>query len=193
MLRRVLMFPAFVVAGGWVGWLWAYGSTSEDPLAPSRLVTVMAVWEVGDEDLCRAFSYRDLLPHLDTLGLRFALTAADIERCRDDFASYDSRPGWPLKLRQNEADYPGYSFEIEGTDPLEVMVHRSSGDPGNWAQTRYRVASDGSISDLRTNSASAGQGLGLVLGAFVGMFVWFCSSLLRRGRRASSVQRASDI
>ena len=117
MLRRVLMFPAFVVAGGWVGWLWAYGSTSEDPLAPSRLVTVMAVWEVGDEDLCRAFSYRDLLPHLDTLGLRFALTAADIERCRDDFASYDSRPGWPLKLRQNETDYPGYSFEIEGTDP----------------------------------------------------------------------------
>ena len=178
MLRLALMFPVFVVGGGFVGGLWAYGSNSEDPAVPSRLVTVMAIWEVGDEDLCRAFSYRDLLPHLDTLGLRFALTAADIERCRDDFASYDSRAGWALKLRENEADYPGYSFEIEGTDPLEVMVHRSSGDPGNWAQTRYRVALDGSISDLRTSSASAGQGMGLILGAFAGMFVWLCWSVL---------------
>ena len=178
MLRLALMFPVFVVGGGFVGGLWAYGSNSEDPAVPSRLVTVMAIWEVGDEDLCRAFSYRDLLPHLDTLGLRFALTAADIERCRDDFASYDSRAGWALKLRENEANYPGYSFEIEGTDPLEVMVHRSSGDPGNWAQTRYRVALDGSISDLRTSSASAGQGMGLILGAFAGMFVWLCWSVL---------------
>jgi len=165
------VLPILVVVGGIVGGIFAYGSNSEDPEAPSRLVTVMAVWEQDGEALCRAFMYQDLLPRRDTLRVRFALTPAEIENCVADFAAYESREGWPRKLLEDEVRYPDYWFEVEGTDPLELLVHRSSGD-ANWAKTRYRVDANGSITDLRTNTASAGQGLGSVLGGFVGLVAW---------------------
>ena len=167
----VTMLPVLILGGSFVGGLFAYGSNSEDPSAPSRRVTVMAVWEAEGEELCRAFMYQDLLPHQDTLRLRFALTPAEIENCRADFAAYESREGWPRKLLEDELRYPYYWFEVEDTEPLELMVHRSSGD-ATWAKTRYRVDADGSITDLRTNTASAGQGIGLVIGGLVGLVAW---------------------
>lgn len=192
MLRRVLgllvPLPVFVVGCGIVGALLAYAPSDEDPEAPSSLVTVVAEWTVGGERLCRAFSYRDLLPHRDTLDLRFALAPAEVERCREDFAAYDARGGWPRQLSPGERNYPDYWFEVEGSEPLRIMVHRSSGD-ANWAQTRYSVGPDDSIFDVETESASAGQGLGVVLGAMAGgvlWMVWVAGSLLRSvvtGRR----------
>ena len=171
LLGVAAVLPILVVAGGMLGGLFAYGSNSEDPDAPSSRVTVMAVWDEDGEALCRAFMYRDLLPHRDTLRLRFALTPAEIEDCKADFAAYESKEGWPRKLLEDELRYPDYWFEVEDTEPLELMVHRSSGD-ANWAKTRYRVDANGSITDLRTNTASAGQGLGLVLGGLVGLVAW---------------------
>jgi hypothetical protein len=171
LLGVATMLPILVVGGGMVGGLFAYGSSSEDPEAPSTRVTVMAVWEEDGEAVCRAFMYQDLLPHRDTLSIRFALTPADIENCRVDFAAYESREGWPRKLLEDELRYVDYWFEVEDTGPLELMVHRSSGD-ANWAKTRYRVDANGSITDLRTNTASAGQGIGMVLGGLIGLVAW---------------------
>ena len=193
LLRRLLALPVFVVVGGFAGSLLSYGSNAEDLASPSRLVTVMGVWERGGRSLCRAFGYQELRPHLDTLQVRFALAPADVERCRTDFAAYGARDGWPMKLREREPAWPGYSFEVEETDPLRIMVHRSSGDPGSWAETHYTVTTDGSLTDVTTDSASNGQGLGIMLGAFAGMVAWLCwvvvsgaGAALRKRREGST-------
>ena len=167
----VTMLPVLILGGGFVGGLFAYGPTPEDPGAPSSLVTVIAIWEEEGDELCRAFMYQDLLPRLDTLRVRFALTPAEIENCRADFAAYESKEGWPRKLVEDELRYPDYWFEVEDEEPLELMVHRSSGD-ATWANTRYRVDAAGSITDMSTNTASAGQGIGLVMGGLVGLVAW---------------------
>lgn len=189
LLGAVAALPVSVLVGGVLGGLVAYAPQQEDVNAPSSLVTVMARWDTQGESLCRAFMYRDLLPRLDSLDVLFALTPEDLDECRADFAAYDNRDGWPRVLVEGELNYPGYSFDVEGTAPLRLMVHRSSGD-ATWAKTRYAVQPDGSISDLETETASAGQGIGLALGGLVGALVWVLWLLtrlfgvLRPGRRA---------
>ena len=195
-LGLLALLPVFVVVFGILGGLLAYAPNSEDPEAPSSLVTVMAMWSVDGEPLCRAFSYRDLLPRRDTLDLRFALAPDEIVACREAFAAYDSRNGWPLELMPGERNYSDYWFEVEEAEPLRLMVHRSSGD-ANWVQTRYSVRPDHSLFDIETESASAGQGLGVVLGGMAGVvawLVWVVVVLLRRliaGRRLATVSEGT--
>lgn len=168
----VVMMPVFAVVGGLVAYPFAYGWESEDPADPSPGVTVMAVWESGAQPLCRAFDLRLLLAQRDTLPLRFALNAADIERCRADFASYDSRTGWPRSLGEGDLPYPDYWFEVEDQPPNpRLLVHRSSGD-ATWTKTRYRVEEEGVISDLELRTASSGQGVWVVMGSLAGILVW---------------------
>jgi hypothetical protein len=171
------MFVAFALVGGVIGVLLTYSSRLEDLSVPSRLVTVVGMWDTGGGEVCRAFSYRDVQP--DTLPVRFDLSPADIETCRRAFAEYDPKQGWPQKLRADEPRYEGYAFEVEKTSPLEILVHRATQDPANWAETRYRVDADGKISQASTNSASEGQGIGVVFGAILGIIAWFFVAALQ--------------
>lgn len=116
---------------------------------------------------------------LDTLRVRFDLSAADVEGCQAMFAAYDPRQGWPRKLDPDEHGYPSYSFRVEDTSPLKIRVHRAADDSANWAETEYRVEPDGSISHVATNSASDGQGLGFVFGAVLGIVAWFFVAALQ--------------
>jgi hypothetical protein len=173
------LLVGFAIAGAVVGGVLTYRSRVEDLAMPSRLVTVVAVWDADGGEICRAFSYRDLLLSLDTLRIRFDLSAADVESCRETFAAYNAGGRWPRQLEENERGYPSYSFEVEDTSPLTIMVHRGTGDPADWAETRYRVDADGTISHVTTDSASAGQGLGPVFGAFLGIVAWFFVAALQ--------------
>lgn len=184
------MLVAFAIAGAVIGGILTYRSRVEDLSMPSRLVTVVGVWDADGGEICRAFSYRDLRPSLDTLRIRFDLSPDDVERCHAAFAAYDASGTWPRQLRENEGGYPSYSFEVDDTAPLEITVHRSSDDPANWADTRYRVDPDGTISHVTTDSASAGQGLGPLFGAFLGVVAWFFVAALQllrllAGRRST--------
>ena len=172
-----VVFPVAVVLGALVAMPFGYRFRAEDPDQPSGLVTVMAVWEVDGQTLCRAFRYEDLVSHRDTLQLRFALTSEDLIRCREDFAAYDRAEGWPRKLEDNERRYEGFRFDAEGTPPsLELTVRRFHGDAIS-ATTRYRVNSEGVISDVGTRSTGPGSGLLPVLGGFAGAVVWLLWAL----------------
>lgn len=173
------MFVAFAVAGGVIGVLLTYSTGAEDLSVPSRLVTVVGVWDGEGGEICRAFPYRELRQSLDTLRVRFDLTPADVTLCQAALAAYDSRQGWPRKLSPDEHGYTSYSFRVEDTSPLKIRVHRGTGDPADWAETEYRVEPDGSISHVRTKSASEGQGVGVVFGAFLGMVAWFFVAALQ--------------
>lgn len=191
-VELAVLFVVFAVAGAAVGVVLAYRSNAEDLAMPSRLVTVVGVWDGEGGEICRAFSYRDLLPSLDTLRIRFDLSAADIERCQETFSAYDASGRWPRQLRDNEGGYPSYSFDVEDTSPLTVMVHRGTDDPADWAETRYRVDADGTISHVTTDSASAGQGLGPVFGAFLGIVAWFFVAALQLLRLLAGRGRSGD-
>jgi hypothetical protein len=172
-----VLLVAFAVGGAVIGIIFTYQSRLEDLSVPSRLVTVVGVWDGTEGEVCRAFSYRDVRP--DTLPVRFDLSAADIETCRQAFAAYDPKQGWPRKLRADEPGYEGYAFEVEKTSPLEIRVHRATQDPANWAETQYRVDADGRISHVSTKSASEGQGIGVVFGALLGIIAWFFVAALQ--------------
>lgn len=173
------LLVAFGVGGALIGVVFTYQSRLEDLSVPSRLVTVVGVWEADGGEVCRAFPYRELRLALDTLPVRFDLSAADVETCRRAFAAYDPKQGWSPKLGPDEPRYEGYAFEVEKASPLEITVHRATQDPANWAETRYRVESRDSISHVRTSSASEGQGLGLVFGALLGIIAWFFVAALQ--------------
>jgi len=173
------MFVAFAVAGGVIGVVLTYRAGVEDLSVPSRLVTVVGLWDGEGGEICRAFSYRDLRPSLDTLRVRFDLSPADVERCKEALAAYDPKQGWPRKLSADEYGYASYAFKVEDSSPLEISVHRGTDDPANWAETKYRVDRDGSISHVTTTSASEGQGVGVVFGAFLGMVAWFFVAALQ--------------
>jgi len=172
-----IMFVAFAVAGGAIGVALTYQSRQEDLSVPSRLITVVGMWDTDEGEVCRAFLYRDV--QSDTLPVRFDLSAADIETCRRAFAAYDPKQGWPQKLSPDEPRYEGYAFEVEKTSPLQIRVHRATQDPANWAETDYRVDADGRISHVSTNSASEGQGIGVVFGALLGIIAWFFVAALQ--------------
>ncbi|MBT8488128.1 MAG: hypothetical protein KJO65_04780 [Gemmatimonadetes bacterium] len=168
--------PVCVIVGALVASFFTGGYSSEDAAEPSGMATVMAVWEFDGGSLCRAFTLRDLLPHRDSLALRFALTPADVERCRADFASYDRREGWPRTLPGRDLAYEAYGFEIESPAPeLRVVVHRSSGDV-TFTRTRYRVDASGRLTDVETRGAGPGAGLGPVMGGFLGIVFWLCGA-----------------
>lgn len=168
----LLMLPVSVVVGTLAVTPIAYGFRSESPTAPSRAATVIAVWEEQGDTLCRAFPYASLFPRMDTLRLRFLLTPDDIARCNRDVASYDARRGWRLKLDENERRYEGFSFEVDGTAPsLNVTVRRFQGDAISTT-TRYRVDAGGEPFDLKTRTASPGNGVFLVFGGMLGGLVW---------------------
>lgn len=176
-VESAALFVAFAIAGGAIGAVLTYRARLEDLSVPSRLVTVVGVWEGDGGGVCRAFLYRDVQP--DTLPVRFDLSAADIERCQQAFAAYDPKQGWPRQLGADEPRYEGYAFQVEKTSPLQIRVHRATQDPANWAETQYRVDADGRISHVSTNSASEGQGLGIVFGALLGLIAWFFVSALQ--------------
>lgn len=173
-LLVLLALPVFAIAGILVASFFTYGYSSENAAEPSSMATVMAVWEFDGGSACRAFNLRELLPHRDTLRLRFALSSSDVDQCRADFDAYDYREGWPRTLPDQDRAYYDYHFEIENPAPdLRVMVHRSSGDV-TYTRTRYRVDSSGRLTDLETQGASPGAGLGPVMGGFLGICLWLC-------------------
>jgi hypothetical protein len=168
----VALLPAFALAGSVMGSLLLNRFRSEDPAAPSGSVTVVGVWEVDGEALCRAFDYEELLPDLDSLHVRFVLDEDDGAMCRSAFATYDAEAGWPRKLRPNERDYLGFRFEMDRREPdLVVTITRFHGDAVS-ATTRYRVGEDGAISDVQTKGTGPGSGLAFVLGAMGGAAAW---------------------
>lgn len=164
--------PVFAIVGALAADALLSGYSREDPNDPSRMATVMAVWEFEGGTLCRAFNLTDLLPHRASLRLRFRLDETDVERCRRDFEAYDAREGWARTLPGRDVGYVGYGFELESPAPdLRVMVHRSSGD-ATWTRTRYRVDEGDQIFDLETRGAGNGSGLGPLMGGFVGLVLW---------------------
>ena len=174
----VVACPVAVVLGAVVANAFSSGYQPEDPDDPSAMATVMAVWTFDGGSLCRAFTLRDLLPHRDTLDLRFTLAADDVARCSDDFDAYDSRAGWPRVLPGGDLAYPGFGFRVENPPPdFRVVVHRSSGD-ATWTETRYRVDQEGRVVDLETRGAGAGTGLAALMGGLVGFLVWMVGALV---------------
>ncbi len=171
------MLPVSVVLGGLLAWPISYLFTSEEAAAPSSSVTVLAVWNTGGESLCRPFQYDRLLAHRDTLELRFALTADDLDQCRAAIASYDAEVGWTRKLEERERDYEGFGFDAErsGGD-LALTVRRFHGDAISTT-TRYRVDSAGVISGVETRGTGPGTGLIAVFGGLVGGVVWLLWAL----------------
>ena len=119
-----VMLPVVVVVGALMTIPFAYGFQAESPSEPSSPATVLAVWDAEGQALCRAFQYDELLSHSDTLRLRFALTSHDLGQCRDAFASYDPKVGWPRKLEERERAYEGFAFEIEDTTPSLKILQR---------------------------------------------------------------------
>lgn len=174
-LAGIVVLPAFMILGVVAAVLvlrFVYWPVDEaDPPAD---VTVLGDWEVeSGERYCRPFPYRELVERLDTLDVRFRLSPADLERCRADLADYHDAREFRHVLYEGERGYPSYWFSVRDSVPdLELEVTRSSGD-ATFTATRYRVPSDGSVTDMSWRAASAGAGVGtLGLGALAGGVLW---------------------
>lgn len=184
-LTGIIVLPAFMVVGVVVAALllrFVYWPVDETD--PPAGVTVLGDWRLADgERYCRPFLYRELMERLDTLDVRFRLSSADLERCREDLADYHDAGEFRHVLHEAERGDPSYWFSVRDSLPdLALEVTRSLGDD-TFTATRYRVRSDGSIDDLSSQSASAGAGVTtLVFGALAGAVLWLFWAMGRVAR-----------
>ena len=139
-------------------------------------LAVLGAWESADGRLrCRAFYYRDLIAHSESLPpLRFRVSTEELELCATAFREFSIEGRWADEF---EWDHPGFLAAVQRPDDdnpsLFVVTYRP--DVDRVADSRYRIDPlSGQPIDLEfRGSFGPAQGLGmLVLGGAGGTAGW---------------------
>ena len=166
---------------------------------PPLELAVLGAWEDTDGRLvCRAFYYRDLTAHSDSLpALRFTVSNEEFGLCVTAFRGFGVEGRWANEF---DWDRPGFLASVERPDSddpdLFVVTYRSDDDRG--ADSRYRVdqvSGEPKAFEFQGYFGPA-RGLGIVvLGGAIGTVAWvllLTFALVRKVRRGRANRNATS-
>ena len=197
-LRVGLALPVFWIVGGFVANpLIAPDFEPIDLVDPPVDLAVLGVWETADGRLgCRAFYYRDLTGHSESLPpLRFSVSTEELERCAIAFREFSIEGRWAEEFEWDQRGFLAAVRRPDDDNPnLFVVTYRS--DVDRVADSRYRIdpVSGQPIEFEFRGSFGPAQGLGMLLfggaggtAAWLVLVTYLIVRWVRRRRAAPSV------